>query len=80
MKPIDYPSVNCVVGGEIPAQRTEHGFILSRWSMTWRERLAILLHGKVWLAVIGETMQPTLLSGDQTFSITQEQLNKYTID
>ena len=71
VKPIDFPAANCMIGGEIPANRTNHGFILSQWEMTWRERLAILFYGKVWLAVKSDRMPAILLSGDQTFRIRE---------
>jgi hypothetical protein len=70
MKPIDFPESNCMIGGEIPANKDEeHGMILSRWQGNWRERITFLLTGKVWLLVKGDYMPPHLLSGDHTFMI-----------
>jgi len=66
MKPIDFPESNGVIGGEIPVNRA-HGVVLSRWKATWRERFKIFWYGTIWLSVVGDTMPPTLLSGDQAF-------------
>lgn len=68
MKPINFKESNAVIGGQVPVNRT-HGMVLSRWLMTWSERVSILFHGKIWLAVKGDYMPPVLLSGDQSFYI-----------
>lgn len=70
MKPIPFPEANKIVGNEIPVNEN-HGLILSRWGMTWRERLSILIHGRIWMAVKGNLMPPILLSGDQEFDIDE---------
>jgi hypothetical protein len=31
---------------------------LSRWKLTWRERLQVLLHGHVWITVLSGWTQP----------------------
>jgi hypothetical protein len=70
MRPIDFANSNTVFGKEIPANVVKgHNMVLTRWGMTWRERLSILWHGKVWLAVKGQNMPVVLLSGDQAFEI-----------
>ena len=69
MKPIEFEGANDVIGGEIPVNRC-YGILLSRWKATWRERFSILWHGTVWLSVIGDTMPPMLLAGDQVIEIT----------
>ena len=44
----------------LPAYRTEEGIVLSRWHMTWRERVTALLHGDVylWVHTYGHPLQP----------------------
>ena len=72
MKPIDFPGASHITFTDgIPVNVT-HGMVLSRWGMTWRERLSILIYGTVWLAVKGSSMPPILLSGDQTFEIVEQ--------
>lgn len=68
MHPIAFESANGGIG-DIPVNRSR-GLILSRWAMTWRERLSILIHGTIWLAVYGDSMPQILLSGNQAFEIT----------
>jgi hypothetical protein len=43
--------------------------VLSLWKANLRERLSILRHGTIWLAVAGDFMPPVLLSGDRAFLI-----------
>src|SRR5687767_2804087 len=33
----------------LPAIRTDDGIVVSRWSLTWRERLRVLFSGSIWL-------------------------------
>ena len=41
---------------------TDGTVAVSRWRMTWKERITALLHGRVWLWVIsGETQPPVAL-------------------
>ena len=68
MRPVQFPAMNTIIGREIPANST-NGIILTRWRATWRERLSILWHGTIWLAVIGDRLPPVLVSGDQEFEM-----------
>jgi len=36
----------------LPAYRTEDGMVITRWRLTWRERLQVLLTGNLWLSVL----------------------------
>ncbi len=73
MKPVNFEAVNIIINNEIPVNQN-CGILLSRWEMSWRERLSILWHGKMWLAIRGNNMPPVLLSGDQSFCMdTNEQ-------
>jgi hypothetical protein len=36
----------------LPAIRTDNGIVVSRWQMSWRERLRVLLTGSVWLQLV----------------------------
>lgn len=70
MHPVKFPMSNTTIGGEVTANIT-HGMVLSRWKVdTLRERLSLLWHGALWLAVAGDRMPAVLLSGDQSFEIT----------
>ena len=35
----------------LPAVRNDTGTVITCWQMTWRERLAALLHGKIFLTM-----------------------------
>jgi hypothetical protein len=40
---------------------------ISCWRPSWKERLSILLFGKVWLSVLfGETQPPVWITGERT--------------
>lgn len=69
MFPISFKHANKNIEG-IPVNHT-HGQILSRWSMTWRERLSVLWYGTIWVSVKGDHMHPLLLSGNQQFRIEE---------
>lgn len=59
----------------LPIFRDEDGYCLSRWKLSWRERLTILLHGDLyhWQGTFGAPLQPismhverpTMSSGSQ---------------
>jgi len=73
MKPIPFRCANEVIEG-VPVNRVqEHDLLLSRWGMTWSERLSILFHGKLWLVIKGETLPRILISGNQAFEITDRE-------
>jgi hypothetical protein len=47
----------------LPAYRSEDGLVVTRWKLTWRERLDILLRGNLWLSVLtyNRPLQPVKL-------------------
>jgi DNA recombination-dependent growth factor C len=55
MKPVDFEQTNAVLGKyqpqyqALPVHRTHDGEVISCWSLTWRERLAVLFTGRLWL-------------------------------
>lgn len=80
MKPIDFPEVNVVlnpprdavyddnVKGIEPLRAWGDGWqITSCWRPTLRERLSILLFGRVWLTVLGNAHPPVALTGSRTY-------------
>lgn len=48
----------------LPALRLDDGEIICCWELTWRERFALLLRGRIWHSVLtfGGALQPQLLS------------------
>lgn len=48
----------------LPAHRTDDGTVLTRWKLTWRERVRILLFGDLYLEVLTfrTPLQPVRLS------------------
>lgn len=76
MKPVspDIPGVNEVKIAEdqpeyetLPAIITGEGVVISRWKMTWRERLVALFEGDIYLHVwtFGKPLQPVYLEVDE---------------
>jgi hypothetical protein len=67
MKPSSFPQSNVVFAKDqpeylpLPAYRNDRETI-SRWQLTWRERLAVLLGGVIWLRQcnFGQPLQPQL--------------------
>ena len=46
---------------------------VSRWKLSWWERLAVLWRGHVWLAVLsGKTQPPVCITVDKTYFATEE--------
>jgi hypothetical protein len=47
---------------------------VSCWQMSWQERLSVLLHGRVWLAVLsGNTQPPVSLVIDKEYFRVEEE-------
>lgn len=48
----------------LPALRFQDGVVVTRWQMSWRERLSVLLSGSVYLSVLtfNQPLQPMKLS------------------
>ena len=78
MKPIEFPEQNCVYAKDqpeylpLPVHKTEDGMVISCWALTWRERLRVLLTGKMWWSVLtfNHPLQPQLPSVDRPFTDT----------
>lgn len=54
---IPLPTI-CLPGGQ--------GMVISRWSLSWKERIQVLFGGSVWLQVLtfGRPLQPVKLSSE----------------
>ena len=46
----------------LDAVRTDDGVLWSCWSLTWREKLAIVLGSKLWLGVSAERQPPVAMA------------------
>lgn len=71
MKPVAFPEQNVVYAEEqppyqpLPAHRSGGvGVVTSCWAMTLRDRLVILLTGRVWVRVLSfnKPLQPQIVS------------------
>ena len=52
---------------------TDGSICVSRWQLSWRDRLRILFYGHVWLTVhSGQTQPPVRLDSTKTVFQTQE--------
>lgn len=75
MKPCDFPEKNVVFAKDqkeylpLPAYRSGDGRVISCWSLSWRERLVVLLRGRLWLSVLtfNQPLQPLLPQTDYPF-------------
>ena len=77
MKPIKFEEVNAEL--QKPPNMTDEECqplpvfrdgeeCISCWQPTWKERLSILIYGKVWLGVLfGKSQPPVRLKGSKTF-------------
>lgn len=76
MKLIEFPEQTVVIGKDqpeykpLPAHKFEgdqQGRIACCWALTWRERLQVLISGRVWQQVLtfNKPMQPQLLTADK---------------
>jgi hypothetical protein len=80
MRPTTFPQANGTLGGgpaerygtaddvvDLPVHRTG-AEIISCWRLSWRERLAVLLSGRVWLRVLAaRTHAPVAVDADSPF-------------
>lgn len=50
----------------LPAIITDEGYVISRWKLTWRERLVLLFNGDIylWMLTFGRPVQPVILDVD----------------
>jgi hypothetical protein len=72
MKPISFPQANTTYATDqpeylpLPAHRSADlvGQVTSCWALTWRERLSVLLRGRVFLSVwtFNQPLQPQRMS------------------
>ncbi len=75
MKLIEFKEQNVIIAKDqpeylpMPAHITQDGRVICLWQLTWKERLTLLLKGKLWHTVLtfGRPMQPQLLQGDSPF-------------
>ena len=77
MKPINFPEANKTL--RAPSQKSDHQIdelrifnyrerCISLWKPTLKERLSILLFGRVWLDILsGETQPPVAIVGTRTY-------------
>jgi hypothetical protein len=83
MTPIGFPESNATLHAH-PDQPFDHNVkaieplqvwrdgwqVTSCWRPTWRERLSILLFGRVWLTVLGGATPPVSLQGTRAYFLT----------
>lgn len=50
----------------LPAWRGEDGKVVTRWKLTWRERLRVLMSGNLWLTILtfNRPLQPVMLHAE----------------
>lgn len=85
MTPINFQEANIDMKGNhlrigrdrVGNLRVYHGEqqFISKWKMSWRERLHVLLHGTCWLQMHCYSFPPVSLSAQKTIFINQEENN-----
>lgn len=65
MTPVHFAEENCTLTGtgevgNLPVYRAD-GMIVSCWRPSWRERLSVLFHGRVWLYVVQPNTHPPVV-------------------
>lgn len=81
MTPIHFPASNKILTAPAGAAdvlplpvHTDGRQCLSCWSLTWSERLQVLLHGRVWLCTLtGATQPPVWLDAAKAVPIPKNQ-------
>jgi hypothetical protein len=85
MKPTSFEQANGILSGG-PASKygtsddvadlavcRVNGEVISCWRATWRDRLRVLLTGRVWLRVLADrTHSPVALDAESPFSTSEE--------
>ena len=78
MKPIEFPQRNKVWAKEQPPYLplpafSDEQITVTRWALTWRERIAVLFTGKLWLSQMnfGKALQPQRPSIESPFVETR---------
>jgi hypothetical protein len=79
MVPVPFPQQTVVWAEHQPEYSplpayTDGQETISRWALTWRERLRVLVTGTLWLRQMnfGRALQPVHLGLDSPFETTQE--------
>jgi len=75
MNPSNFPqsNVNFVADGcmDLPTLRTTdpdgNRVMITRWTMTWRERFRVLFSATVWMGVMGTSHPPVWLDSERPF-------------
>jgi hypothetical protein len=69
MIPVSFPVADSKIG-DVPVSR-QRGIVLTRWQMSWCELWDVIRTRKVWIFFKGETMPPTLVSGNTEFEFDE---------
>jgi hypothetical protein len=82
MKPVVFPECNQRLKAPMGVSNVEDMFtfangsvVVSQWKPSLKERLSILIFGKVWLSVIGRTQPPVAIEGVKEFFVTEKSDN-----
>lgn len=74
MKLIEFPEQNMIIAKDQPEYLPLPAFvdkerIVCLWSLSWRERLSVLLYGRIWHQILnfGTPLQPQLLMVEYPF-------------
>lgn len=78
MKPVDFPQVTVTWAKDQPPYLplpaySDHKQTVTLWALTWRERLTVLLRGRLWLSQLnlGQALQPQKPSVESPFVDTR---------
>lgn len=62
----------------LPAFKTGDGMVITRWSLTWRERIRVLFSGSIWLSVLtfNGPLQPVKLDAECPVNIAVQEIRR----
>lgn len=86
MKPIVFPETNATYGapgcGDLPAWHGDdvggQKRIISCWKLTIRDRIRLLLRGRLWMDVCGQNQPPIDLYSKSPFSASEKRQARRT--
>ena len=75
MKPIEFKEQNITIAKDqpeyipLPSHRTPEGEVISCWGLTIKERLKVLLTGRIWISILtfNSKLQPQRLQVKNPF-------------
>ena len=62
---VNFTQGDTIAEQALPVFKTEQNFLISRWKLSWLERVRILLTGYLWLTIHGHAQPPVRLDTEE---------------